>query len=64
MVTDGILDSIPVDDKEAFMEQLLMEIKSSNPQEIANQILENALKQSQYIPGDDMTVIAAGLWAK
>jgi stage II sporulation protein E len=64
MVTDGILDSIPTDDKETFMEQLLMEIKSSNPQEIANQILDNALKQSNYVPGDDMTVIAVGLWPK
>lgn len=64
MVTDGVLDSIAGENKEAFMEQYIMELKSSNPQEIANRILDYALMQSNYIPKDDMTVITVGLWLK
>lgn len=64
LLTDGVLDCIPGDNKEAFIEQLLLESRSSNPQEIANRILERTLSQSNYIPMDDMTVITAGIWLK
>lgn len=64
LLTDGVLDCIEGDNKEAFMEQLLLEIKSSNPQEIANRILETALSKSNFRPMDDMTVITAGIWLK
>ncbi len=64
MVTDGVLDCIEVEEKEAFMEKMIMEIKSNNPQEIANRILDKALSQSNYVPKDDMTVITAGMWLK
>lgn len=64
MVTDGVLDCIREEDKEAYMEHLIMDIKSNNPQEIANRILDHALSQSNYEPMDDMTVITAGIWLK
>lgn len=64
MVTDGVLDCIPGDHKEEFMEEMLMELKCHNPQEIANRILNKALSQSDYVPMDDMTVITAGIWLK
>jgi stage II sporulation protein E len=64
LLTDGVLDCIPGDNKESFIEQMLMEMKSNNPQEIANRILERTLSQSNFIPMDDMTVITAGIWLK
>lgn len=64
MVTDGVLDCIQGDNKEEAMEKIIMELKSSNPQEIANRILDHTLTQTNYIPMDDMTVITAGLWLK
>ncbi|MDD3173100.1 MAG: stage II sporulation protein E [Herbinix sp.] len=64
MVTDGVLDSIKGDNKEACMEQMILEIKSKNPQEIANRILDKTLSQSNFTPMDDMTVITAGIWLK
>jgi stage II sporulation protein E len=64
MVTDGVLDCIEEEDKEAYMEHLIMEIKSNNVQEIANRILEATLSKSNYVPRDDMTVITAGIWLK
>jgi len=64
MVTDGVLDCIPEEDKEGYMEKLIMDIKSNNPQEIANRILDHALSMSKYVPKDDMTIITAGIWLK
>jgi stage II sporulation protein E len=64
LLTDGVLDCIPGEKKEAFIEQLLLETKSTNPQEIANRILDKTLSQSNYVPMDDMTVITAGIWLK
>jgi len=64
MVTDGVLDCIPDDDKEGYMEKLIMEINSNNPQEIANRILDKALVMSNYIPKDDMTILITGIWTK
>ena len=64
MVTDGVLDNIEGDQKEAYMEKLIMGIKSQNPQEIANRLLESTLVQSNYVPKDDMSVITAGIWLK
>lgn len=64
MLTDGVLDCMEEVNKEVAMERLLLEIKSNNPQEIANSILEYMLSRSNYIPRDDMTVITAGMWLK
>lgn len=64
MVTDGVLDSMVEENKESVLEQIIMEINSRNPQEIANRILDRALSRSNYIPIDDMTVITAGIWLK
>ena len=64
MLTDGVLDCIQEENKEAFLEHLLSEIKSTNPQEVANRILEHTLMQRNYVPFDDMTVITAGIWLK
>lgn len=64
MVTDGVLDCIRENDKEKFMEDVIMNITSQKPQEIANIILDKAIEQNNYTAMDDMTVIVAGLWKK
>lgn len=64
MVTDGVLDCLQAEEKESYMEKMIMDIRSNNPQEIANRILDHALAQRNYIPADDMTVIAVGIWPK
>ena len=64
MVTDGILDSFGADEKEACLELILSEIKSNNPQEMADRILEKVLEISEKSREDDMTVLVAGIWEK
>ncbi len=70
MMTDGVLDCFAGEDKEGAMRGVLEEIKSRNPREIANSILEEALMAAEAggveesAITDDMTVIVAGVWDK
>lgn len=63
MVSDGVLDALPGDDKELVMKQYLESVEEMGPQELADQILEFAVS---FIPAprDDMTVLTAGMWKR
>lgn len=63
MVSDGVLDALPGDDKELVMKQYLESVEEMGPQELADQILEFS---ASFIPAprDDMTVLTAGLWKR
>lgn len=63
MMTDGILDSsADKSSRESWMAEFIGNIKSANPQEIADLILDEAYRNYNAVPGDDMTVVAAKLW--
>lgn len=64
MVTDGVIDCIPGDEKEKFVEEFIKDLRMNNPQEIANAVLNQALELNGWVPKDDMTVLVAGFWAK
>ncbi len=64
MVTDGVIDCFPGNEKEAYIEFLLEGMTSNNPREIANTILNDALSSTNCVATDDMTVIVAGVWEK
>lgn len=64
MVTDGVIDCFPGNEKEDYVKELLEKMTSNNPREIANRILNEALGSSERVAGDDMTVIVAGIWEK
>lgn len=64
MVSDGVLDSAPGEEKEKFFEELLCNISSQNPNEIAAILLEKAKENNQNQVIDDMTVLVAGIWKK
>lgn len=64
MITDGVLDCIQDIEKEKFISDVLADIKSRNPQEIANEVLDRAIEQNNHTAVDDMTVIVAGVWKK
>lgn len=64
MVTDGVLDSFSGEEKEECLELILSEIRSNNPQEIAERILKKVLEVSEKVREDDMTVLVAGVWEK
>lgn len=64
MVSDGVLDCIKEKEKEKAFSEYIMKIKTKNPQEIADDLLDYAKEQNDYIALDDMTIIVAGLWKK
>ncbi|WP_066712564.1 SpoIIE family protein phosphatase [Clostridium sp. Marseille-P299] len=64
MVSDGVLDCIDEEEKEEFLQKVIMNITCKSPQEIANAILTAALMQHSYEPVDDMTVLVSGIWEK
>lgn len=64
MVTDGVIDSIPADNKEELLRDFIESIKTNNTKEIANAILNFSLESNKWIPKDDMTVLVGGFWEK
>lgn len=63
MVSDGVLESLPGEEKEAVMGEYLESIPRKTPQDMADRILGFAESFSQGAR-DDMTVLTAGIWKK
>lgn len=63
MVTDGVLDALPVGEQELLMQTVIAGTKKSNPKEMAHHILEQVLECSGEVPLDDMTVMVVGIWS-
>lgn len=64
MVSDGIIDAFPGEDKEFYIENILQNIMSNNPSDIANGVLMHALARNAEEASDDMSVLVAGIWKK
>ncbi len=64
MVSDGVIDAFPGDNKEFYVENMLANLTTNNPSEIANQILMQALSRNAKEASDDMSVLVAGVWKK
>lgn len=63
MVTDGVMDALPVGEQEFLMKMIIEGTQKTNPREIAQHILEQVLECSGEVPMDDMTVLAVGIWS-
>lgn len=63
MITDGVMDALPVGEQEFLLRMIMEGAKKSSPKEIAHHILEQVLECSGEIPVDDMTVLAVGIWS-
>ena len=63
MVTDGIVDSFKSSEPgERVLLKHLQELSSTNPQSIAENVLNEAFEAYEGKPGDDMTVLVAKIW--
>lgn len=64
MITDGVLDANKkIEDKERWLADLIENIMTPNPQEMAERILYNVLEEAELdFPEDDMTVLVSRLW--
>jgi stage II sporulation protein E len=63
MVSDGVLDGLPGDDKEEVLREFLDTQPLCPPKELAGRVLEFACSFGEEIR-DDMTVLTAGIWKK
>lgn len=63
MVTDGVLDALPVGEQDLLMETIISGTNKNNPKEMAHHILEQVLEWTGEEPLDDMTVLAVGFWS-
>ena len=59
LITDGVSDSFASDEA---MEDFVKSCYSSNPQNIADKILEQALANNDGRPRDDMTVLVVKIF--
>ena len=63
MVTDGVLDALPVGEAEMLLGKIIEGTQMTNVKELAHHILEQVLACSGEVPLDDMTILAAGIWS-
>lgn len=63
MITDGIMDALPVGEQDFLMQMIVEGTQIQNPKEIAHHILEQVLECSGQVPLDDMTVLVIGIWS-
>ncbi len=64
MVSDGVVDAFPGDEKEFYVENILENLQTNNPSEMARKVLMEALARNARQPFDDMSVLVAGIWKK
>lgn len=63
MVTDGILDACPGEEKEEALKEYIANLPIKSPQDMADRILSFACRHAEGAR-DDMTVLAAGIWKR
>lgn len=63
MMSDGVFDSFDKQENNG-VKNYISGIKSANPQEIADRILEKAYKNYGEKPGDDMLVLVSKVWKR
>jgi len=63
MMTDGVLDSWPGEDKEKAVKEYLEGMILKGPQEMAEEMLQFACQWGDG-PKDDMTILTAGIWKR
>ncbi len=63
MVTDGVMDALPIGEQDFLMQMIIEGTALNNPKEFAHHILEQVLECSGQVPLDDMTVLVVGIWS-
>ncbi len=61
VLSDGVLDGLPVDEKEKLLQEMIKELPDMPPKDMAGAVLMASLRKRYYEPMDDMTVIVGKL---
>lgn len=57
VLSDGVLDGLPVEEKEKMLQEMIKELPDMPPKDMAGAVLMASLRKRYYEPMDDMTVI-------
>lgn len=63
MVTDGVLEAIPGEEKEASLKGIIEHLESRNPQGMAEELIKKVQDGNELVR-DDMMVLVCGFWKK
>ena len=64
MMTDGVLDALPVAEQDVILSTIIGGSDLGNPRELAQHILKQVMNWTGEAPQDDMTVLVAGVWRR
>lgn len=64
MVTDGVLDVLPMEHQEKMMKDIILEHPTNNPKELADYILSRVRQYKNGRFCDDMTILVVGIWKR
>ena len=64
MVSDGVLDSLPQEDADGVLKEIVAAQETENAAEMAENIIKEVLRMGQCRPEDDMTVLVGGFWER
>lgn len=62
MMSDGVLDAVPEQERAEFLRQIMGDEPEQSPQVLAGRILNASLLVQNFEPRDDMTVLVCGVF--
>ena len=64
MMTDGVLEALPADDREQQMAELIGRLATRNAKEYARRLMEKVYLMQKLKARDDMTILVGSIWEK
>ncbi len=64
MMTDGVLDAMPEENREQAMAELIVRTRTRNAEEYARRLMERVYLKQEMQARDDMTILVGTLWEK
>lgn len=64
MMTDGVLEYLPEDEREQKLAELICRVESRNAREYAQRLMEHVYLMQQFQAKDDMTILVGNIWKK
>ena len=64
MMTDGVLEYLPEEEREQKLAELICRLESRNAREYAQRLMEHVYLLQQFQAGDDMTILVGNIWEK
>lgn len=64
MMTDGVLEALPEEDRERLMAEMIGKTASRNAREFARRLMERVYLMQKLQARDDMTILIGNIWEK